>query len=77
MNIVEEDWNESTFLKKNSLLLIVFYLYEKESLKLDYIIKIVELFSFKDFEDDFKIIKQDWCTIQEKIKEGKAHELSE
>lgn len=77
MTIVDETWDNSTFIKKNSLILLVFYLYEKEKIKLDYIIKIVELFSFRDYQDDFRIIKQDWNTIQAKIKAWKAHELSE
>ena len=75
--LVNEDWDNSTFIKKNSLILLVIYLYEKEKINIEYIIKIVELFSFKYNLDDYNIIKNDWITIQNKIKEWKAHELSE
>jgi len=77
INIIDEKWDNSTFVKKNSLILLVIYLYEEEKINIDYIIEIVELFSFKNIEEDYHIIKNDWLTIQNKIKEWKAHELSE
>lgn len=77
LDIVKEDWKNSTFIKKNSLLLLIIYLYEEEKLNIDYIIQIVELFSFKDNQEDYNIIKNDWYIIQNKIKDWKAHELSE
>lgn len=77
LDIVKEDWNSSSFIKKNQLILLIIYLYEKEKINIDYIIEIVELFSFKDNEEDYHIIKNDWLIIQNKIKEWRAHELSE
>lgn len=77
IDIVKEDWDNSSFIKKNSLILLIFYLYEEEKLSIDYIIQIVELFSFKDNSEDYNIIKNDWLKIQNKIKEWLAHELSE
>ncbi|MBP2079459.1 Sau3AI family type II restriction endonuclease [Oceanobacillus polygoni] len=65
----------SSFWFKNSELLIMFYLWRTDWNRSDYpIIKsILHTFS----EEDLLIIKQDWETIIEKIKAGKAHELSE
>ena len=77
MDIINENWSDSSFMNKNSLILLVFYLYEQEKINIDYIIKIVELFSFKNNLEDYNIIKNDWYVIQNKIKEWKAHELSE
>jgi DNA mismatch repair protein MutH len=68
-------FKESSFWKKNSLLLLIFYLYEKEKIDIDYIFKIARLWRFP--LTDLKIIKDDWNTIVSKIKSGKAHEISE
>jgi DNA mismatch repair protein MutH len=68
-------FKESSFWKKNSLLLLLFYLYEKEKTDIDYLFKIARLWRFP--LTDLKIIKDDWNTIVSKIKSGKAHEISE
>lgn len=68
-------FEKSDFWKKNKLLLLMFYLYEKEKIDLDYIFKIISLWEFP--ERDIKIIKDDWEKIVFKIRAGKAHELSE
>lgn len=65
----------SSFWKKNKLLLLIFYLHEQEKLDIDYIFKIVRLWRFPI--TDLKIIIDDWKTIVAKIKAGKAHEISE
>ncbi|KGX89826.1 hypothetical protein N781_08905 [Pontibacillus halophilus JSM 076056 = DSM 19796] len=73
-----EDFETSSFWKKNQLLLLIFYLYQsKEEIanRLDYKITHAQLFQFPD--KDLEIIKQDWEKIMKKVKEGKAHELSE
>lgn len=75
LEVVNEDFENSSFWKKNSHLLLIFYLYEKDSDLLDYVIKLVGDWNFSD--EDLKIIKHDWLTINQKIKDGKAHELSE
>lgn len=54
---------------------MVFYLHDKDLDLLDYIIKLVDDWQYPD--EDLKIIKQDWELINQKIKDGKAHELSE
>lgn len=71
----KESFRTSSFWKKNQLILLMFYLHEQEKLDLDYIFKIIRLWRFP--LTDLKIIKDDWEKIIAKIKEGKAHELSE
>jgi DNA mismatch repair protein MutH len=71
----DKEFINSSFWQKNSLLLLMFYLHEKEHLDIDLIFKIVRLFRFSAV--DLKIIKDDWETIQTKIRNGLAHELSE
>jgi len=78
INYMEEhkkQFETSSFWTKNKLLLLMFYLYEKEKLELDYIFKIIRLWEFPD--RDLKIIRDDWEKIVEKIRRGKAHEISE
>ncbi|MBS1917921.1 MAG: DNA mismatch repair protein [Bacteroidetes bacterium] len=71
----KKSFANSSFWKKNSLLLLMFYLYERENIDIDYIFKIIRLWRFP--VKDLKIIKEDWEKIVQKIKDGKAHELSE
>ena len=74
--LVEENWDNSSFLKKNSIILLAVYLFEEEKTRLDYLIKIVELLRIHSQIEDLNIIKNDWLKIQQKIQDGKAHELS-
>ncbi len=71
----KEDFRTSSFWKKNQLLLLMFFLYEQDKVDVDYVFKIIRLWQFPP--TDLKIIKDDWEKIIGKIKEGKAHELSE
>ena len=78
INYMEEYKNTfftSHFWEKNKLTQIVWYLNEegkpKDQLRIDHEL----LFSFP--EEDLLIIKKDWETIIDKIKSGKAHEISE
>lgn len=73
--IVTEEFETSSFWIKNQLLLLVFYLFENDKEKLDFLIKKVLLYRFP--EKDLKIIKDDWNFIKNKVLQGKAHELSE
>ena len=79
MEIINETWENSTFLKKNKLLLLLFYLYVKNLNILDYEFKMVKMLDmFSDIpQADIAQIKKDWETIVNKIKDGKAHLLSE
>ena len=74
-NIVNQDFYESSFWKKNSALLVIFYLHQLNTDILDYVIKIVGEWGFPAI--DLEIIKKDWQKIKDKVADGKAHELSE
>ncbi|HIB46889.1 MAG TPA: DNA mismatch repair protein [Flavobacteriaceae bacterium] len=75
MEVHKENFDSSSFLKKNSHLLLVFYLYNKEIDLINYDIKLVGQWLYP--EGDLGIIRRDWELIITKIKNGKAHELSE
>ena len=75
VNVVNQDFENSDFFKKNSSILLIFYLHQAGFDILDYLIKLVDEWSFPS--TDLEIIKKDWQTINEKIANGKAHELSE
>ena len=57
----------------------MFYLYEKDASKLDYLFKIVRLLSLlKEVpSEDILQIQKDWQYIIDRVKNGKAHLLSE
>lgn len=75
LDIPYEDFLNSSFWKKNKNLLLVFYLWERELLPLDYIIDLVGIWDFP--QKDLKIIQRDWNLIKSKIALGEAHLLSE
>lgn len=71
----EEDFLKSHVYKKCALMLLIYYLYEPNKYRLDYIINYIKLFQFP--EEDLEIIKNDYKIIIDKIKNGKAAEISE
>lgn len=74
--VVDEKFEESHLWQKAKLILIIYYLYQKEiENRLNYKIGYVRLFTPP--EKDIKIIKHDYEIIVGKIRDGKAHELSE
>lgn len=76
MKVVEEQFETSHLWGKAQLILLVYYLYLQEiNNRLDYKINFVKLFTPP--ENDVQIIKHDFEIIKEKIRAGKAHELSE
>lgn len=75
LEVHKETFEESSFWKKNAHLLLVLYLWEADTDILDYVIKLVDDWSYPN--EDLRIIKHDWETINQKIKDGKAHEISE
>lgn len=78
INYCEENWNnfeDSSFWKKNKNLLIVFYEYFLNLPKTDY--KILKSVIYKYPEEDFGVILNDWLIIAQKVINGKAHEISE
>lgn len=73
---VDKTFETSSFYRKNKKLLILFYLWSKNSLATDYEITNYNLFEFEQ-SLQYQAIKRDWETIHEKIVKGKAHEISE
>lgn len=73
---IELDFSNSHVFEKLRIILLVYYLRNKElGNNLLYPIDFVKLFSPP--EEDMKIIKDDYEKIVKKIQNGKAHELSE
>jgi DNA mismatch repair protein MutH len=75
VNVVNQNFENSDFIKKNASILLIFYLHQAGYDILDYLIKLVDEWSFPS--TDLEIIKKDWETITKKIADGRAHELSE
>jgi DNA mismatch repair protein MutH len=75
VQVADQDFHTSTFWKKNKHLLLIFYLHKAGIDVLDFAIKLVDDWTFPIA--DLEIIKKDWESIRKKIREGKAHELSE
>lgn len=74
--VVEENFEDSHLWNKSQLILLIYYLYSKDiKNRLDYKINYAKLFTPP--EEDLEIIKNDFKIIVNKIKAGKAHELSE
>ncbi|QVK18432.1 restriction endonuclease [Mycoplasmatota bacterium] len=75
MDEVEKSFDESSFWTKSNKILLVFYEWLKDVSKEEYEIRKVLLFQYP--EEDLIIIKRDWEEINEKIKNGLAHTISE
>lgn len=78
INYMEEykkTFEESSLWAKNQTLLILFYEHVQDMARENFVINYAILHQFT--EQDLRIIKNDWKTIIDKIKAGKAHEISE
>jgi DNA mismatch repair protein MutH len=75
LEVINQDFETSSFWKKNANILLIFYLHQAGYDILDYLIKLVDEWNFPS--TDLEIIKKDWEFIKQKIVDGKAHELSE
>ena len=77
--IVKEEWNSSSFLKKNKVVLLMFYLWIQSQSIIDYEFKFVHLLDLLNdlSEEDVFQIQKDWEYIVAKIRRGEAHLLSE
>lgn len=73
--IVNVRFEDSPFYKKSLLMLILFYLHQKGVEKCD--LKFIYSVLWKLQGKDLQMIKHDYEVIVEKIRQGKAHELSE
>ncbi|EFN94124.1 putative type II restriction endonuclease [Mobiluncus mulieris FB024-16] len=88
--LVDEQWESSTLLEKTALMLLVAYLYEKDKNPIDYRIVRVLLWGLQSgslgdipdnlhgcpTESDWVQFRKDWEFIRQKVREGKAHEIS-
>lgn len=72
---VIDNFYDSHVWNKIKLILLIHYLRDKSIDRMDYQIKFVNLFTPP--KEDLEIIIQDYEKINQKIKDGKAHELSE
>lgn len=75
MKLPNETFENSSFLKKSLKMLLVFYLWEQGTPPKDF--KIINVFLHQFSDADWNIIREDWTTIYNKVKNGQAHELSE
>lgn len=74
----KRNFSESSFLQKANYIELLYYEYLKDVESPNLIVKAATLFDFYELpEEDFLIIEQDWNIIVQKIKEGKAEELSD
>ena len=71
----KKTFETSSFSKKNALLLLMFYLHMVGTDNLDFIFRIIRLWSIPKV--DMKIFMDDWAVIHEKIMKGLAHEIHE
>lgn len=78
MTIVNENWENSTFLRKNVETLLIRYvdLMDASVGQLDYKFLDVRVHNLYD-SGDIKQFEQDWNVIVNKIKSGNAHNISE
>lgn len=76
---LEIELKKSHLISKLGLMLLVFYLRDRSKERLDYSIDYVSLFSImsEQVKEDLIIIEDDYKKIVQKIRDGKAHELSE
>lgn len=72
---VLHEFETSSFWLKNEKLLLMFYKWIPKMKRADY--KVLKAYLHKYPEDDLAVIKKDWAFIVQKIKDGRAHELSE
>lgn len=69
------NFHNSSFWMKNEKLLLMFYLWIPEVKRADF--QVLKSYLHKYPKSDLAVIKKDWEFIVQKIKDGRAHELSE
>lgn len=74
--IVDQEWETSTYLHKCGKMLILFYEYNPKKSVIDrkFILRPI---LFEIPSKDLQIFRQDWEKIRDKVRAGKAHEISE
>jgi len=78
-DIIYEDWENSSFLEKNSEILLLRYIdpMDKSISQLDYQIVDVQIHNIFSNPSVSAQFEKDWNVITDKIKRGEAHNLSE
>ena len=72
--IIDEEYEYSKLIYKNKKILFIWYFYEKGKDIGDFLITDYQLY---DMSQDEETIKNDFYIIKQKVKDGRAHELSE
>ena len=75
IDIVNENFETSHFIQKNAVLLLIFYFHDNTVEFEDKIVDLVDLWEV--LRHDINQIRADWEYIVSKVREGKAHEISE
>jgi len=74
----KRDFKKASFLEKANLMELMYYEFIKDVPSPELVIKAATLFNLRELpEEDILIIEQDWKIIIDKIREGKAEELSD
>lgn len=74
MTVVDETWETCSLQKKLQKILLVVYQYEKDINPVDFMVKLVELWGLP--AEDVPTFKNDWNTVVDKVRDGRAHEIS-
>ena len=74
--LIDEEFENSSFFKKNNNLLIVFWLHDEQNINQHPIDKeILATFEYQLKDRDYEIIKKDWEHIRNRIRDCEAHNL--
>lgn len=73
--LASEEFETSHLVRKNAAILFLWYIYDKQAEHSDLRFDLVDIWEF--IKEDYEIIKQDFEAIRDKVRKGKAHELSE
>lgn len=73
--LATETWENNSLSKKAFKILFGFYIWEKDVSNLEYVFDLVSL--WEPSKQDLEIIRNDWEFIVKKVKDGRAHEISE
>lgn len=74
-DVVNESFETSHFLFKNNAILIVWYIYDRLLRSIDMKIDLTDI--WRCIQEDGKQIEEDWNHIVDKVKAGRAEEISE
>ena len=74
MSVVRETFESSHFMRKASSILLISYLWEPDKDPLDYVVELAVHWGIP--ERDMPQIRHDWETVANKVRAGKAHEIS-